>query len=155
MCNMGRNLRLRYKRLLPTDTTYTNESLRVLSSSQRRCVASVKSLLSGLLSSNLSKMPPRIPWASVAVNVLPSDTDYVRGFMDMETWNDMESMRFNAMKLNISYFMQMLQLWSAACPKYDEIYEKFLSDPDLQTVFYKENRKLVNFYAYLTKHSGS
>lgn len=50
--------------------------------------------------------------------------------------------------------MQMLYQAKVPCPKYDEIYKKFLSDPDPQTEFYKYNRKLLNLYQYLTEHSG-
>lgn len=146
MYNMGKNLRLRYKRLLPPDGFYTNENLRALSSSRLRCMASVGSLLAGLLPTNQTENLLAIPWQPVAVKPLPADIDYVRDSM-WYIWISSSTQTY-------FHLIQMLYQGKAPCPKYDRIYKKFLNDPDPQTEFYKYNQNLFHLYPYLSEHTG-
>lgn len=141
---------MRYKRLLPADDIYTKENLRALSSSRQRCLASVESLLAALLPPNQRENPLPIPWQPVAAKPLPADTDYVSLFICKIP------LKFKIEKKKNGFVSrQMLYQGKAPCPKYDRIYNKFLSDPDPQTDFYKYNKNLLNLYVYLTEHSGA
>lgn len=48
----------------------------------------------------------------------------------------------------------MLYQEIAPCAKYDKLYNKFLNDPDPDTEFYQENKKLQHLYPYFSEHSG-
>lgn len=74
----GKNLRIRYKKLLPADGFYSAENMRVVSSFKERCIMSVQSLLAGLMPPDdcLNRLP--FPWQPVAITSIPADSDYVR-----------------------------------------------------------------------------
>ncbi|KAH8311267.1 hypothetical protein KR044_005295 [Drosophila immigrans] len=73
--NLGRNLRMRYYRLLPSNSIYTQQQVHVLSSAAERCVMSAQSVLAGLMPplDNNNVLP--IPWQPVAVNTLARNDD--------------------------------------------------------------------------------
>lgn len=51
-------------------------------------------------------------------------------------------------------FAQILYQDEAPCPKYDQMYNKFLYDPDPQTDFYEYNQRSVPLYTYLSESTG-
>ncbi|KAH8382152.1 hypothetical protein KR009_002078 [Drosophila setifemur] len=73
--NLGRNLRMRYYRLLPSNSLYTQQQVHVLSSAAERCVMSAQSVLAGMMPplENNNVLP--IPWQPVAVNTLARNDD--------------------------------------------------------------------------------
>ncbi|EDW84658.1 uncharacterized protein Dwil_GK14232 [Drosophila willistoni] len=73
--NLGRNLRMRYYRLLPSNSIYTQQQVHVLSSAAERCVMSAQSVLAGFMPplENNNVLP--IPWQPVAVNTLARNDD--------------------------------------------------------------------------------
>lgn len=78
--NMGMHLRWRYVDLLPSDSIYSQENMRAVSSHPQRCVMSGQCLLAGLMPPNQSVNPLPIQWQPAAVIALPKDSDYVRSF---------------------------------------------------------------------------
>ncbi|TDG50451.1 hypothetical protein AWZ03_003040 [Drosophila navojoa] len=72
---LGQNLRMRYYRLLPSNSIYTQQQVHVLSSAAERCVMSAQSVLAGLMPplDNNNVLP--IPWQPVAVNTLARNDD--------------------------------------------------------------------------------
>ncbi|KAL7729747.1 hypothetical protein ACLKA6_014615 [Drosophila palustris] len=73
--NLGRNLRMRYYRLLPANSIYTQQQLLVLSSAAERCVMSAQSVLAGLMPPLENKNVLPIPWQPVAINTLARNDD--------------------------------------------------------------------------------
>ncbi|ALC47824.1 CG6656, partial [Drosophila busckii] len=73
--NLGKNLRMRYYRLLPANSIYTQQQVHVLSSAAERCVMSAQSVLAGLMPplENNNVLP--IPWQPVAINTLARSDD--------------------------------------------------------------------------------
>lgn len=142
--NLGKHLRSRYERLLPSDGFYSEDNMRVLSSYAERCIMSVQSLLAGLMPPDEVGNPLPMPWQPVAVNVLKGAEDYVRDIkLDLLThWP------------KPPHFHQMLYQLDAPCPKYDAMYNKFLTDPDPQTDFYRYTQQLAGLFKYLSEHSG-
>ncbi|XP_023170853.1 lysosomal acid phosphatase [Drosophila hydei] len=72
---LGQNLRMRYYRLLPSNSIYTQQQVHVLSSAAERCVMSAQSVLAGLMPplDNNNVLP--IPWQPVAINTLARNDD--------------------------------------------------------------------------------
>ncbi|XP_030573457.1 lysosomal acid phosphatase isoform X1 [Drosophila novamexicana] len=72
---LGQNLRMRYYRLLPSNSIYTQQQVHVLSSAAERCVMSAQSVLAGLMPplENNNVLP--IPWQPVAINTLARNDD--------------------------------------------------------------------------------
>ncbi|KAH8346644.1 hypothetical protein KR084_007341 [Drosophila pseudotakahashii] len=73
--NLGKNMRMRYYRLLPSNSLYTQQQVHVLSSAAERCVMSAQSVLAGMMPplENNNVLP--IPWQPVAVNTLSRNDD--------------------------------------------------------------------------------
>lgn len=75
--NLGKNLRMRYYRLLPPNGLYTQQQVRVLSSAAERCLMSANSLLAGFMPPLEHNNPLPIEWQTVAVNSIPRNEDTV------------------------------------------------------------------------------
>lgn len=118
--------------------------MRVLSSHAERCIMSVQCLLAGLMPPDEAENLLPIPWQPVAVNVIPSEVDYVRDI----------NLHWLTHWLEPAHFIQMLYQLDAPCPKYDAMYNKFLTDPDPQTDFYRYTQQLAGLYGYLSEHMG-
>ncbi|XP_030369769.1 lysosomal acid phosphatase-like isoform X3 [Scaptodrosophila lebanonensis] len=73
--NLGKNMRMRYYRLLPSNSIYTQQQIHVLSSAAERCVMSAQSVLAGFMPplENNNVLP--IPWQPVAINTLARSDD--------------------------------------------------------------------------------
>lgn len=58
---------------------------------------------------------------------------------------------------NISWFAfysKILFQIASACPKYDNIFRKLLTDPDPDTDMYKFNQQHSDLFKYISKHTG-
>ncbi|XP_030369768.1 venom acid phosphatase Acph-1-like isoform X2 [Scaptodrosophila lebanonensis] len=68
-------MRMRYYRLLPSNSIYTQQQIHVLSSAAERCVMSAQSVLAGFMPplENNNVLP--IPWQPVAINTLARSDD--------------------------------------------------------------------------------
>ncbi|XP_005180743.1 venom acid phosphatase Acph-1 [Musca domestica] len=73
--NLGKNLRMRYYRLLPPNGLYTAQQVSVLSSAAERCLMSANSLLAGFMPPLEHNNPLPIEWQTVAVNSIPRKED--------------------------------------------------------------------------------
>lgn len=75
--NLGKNLRMRYYRLLPKNGIYTQQEVYVLSSAAERCLMSAQSVLAGFMPplSHNNVLP--ILWQPIAVNSIPRQDDIV------------------------------------------------------------------------------
>lgn len=101
---LGRNLRLRYYRLLPPDGLYSKESIKVKSSAAERCIMSGQSFLAGFMPPLQHKSPlGALEWQPVAINTVPRDQD-------------------------------MLIAQKKPCPKYDETLAKLYLNPPQDVV---------------------
>lgn len=80
MLNLGKNLKMRYYKLLPPNGRYTKENMMVVSSAAERCIMSAASFMAGLLPplENRNQLP--IPWQPVPITTIPRDRDQV-GFL--------------------------------------------------------------------------
>lgn len=76
--DLGKHLRSRYQRLLPSDGYYSKENMLVLSSNPERCVMSAQSMLAGLMPPDDCEYCLPSLWQPVAVNTMPAEEDYVR-----------------------------------------------------------------------------
>ncbi|XP_018785612.1 PREDICTED: lysosomal acid phosphatase [Bactrocera latifrons] len=73
--NLGKNLRMRYYRLLPPNGIYTQQQVLASSSAAERCIMSAQSVLAGFMPPlDHNKVLP-IPWQPAAVNVIPRSED--------------------------------------------------------------------------------
>ncbi|CAD7084339.1 unnamed protein product [Hermetia illucens] len=77
MYNLGKTLRMRYYRLLPTNGLYSKDEMHILSSAAERCLMSASSLLAGFLPPLESRNILPIPWQPVPVNLIPRDRDFL------------------------------------------------------------------------------
>lgn len=75
MYNLGKNLYLRYYRLLPENGLYSREDMKVSSSAAERAIMSAQSFLAGFMPPLETNNPLPIPWQPVAVSVLPREQD--------------------------------------------------------------------------------
>lgn len=75
--NLGKNLRMRYYRLLPPNGLYTQQQIRVMSSAAERCIMSANSLLAGFMPplEHTNLLP--IQWQPVPVMSVPRHEDIV------------------------------------------------------------------------------
>ncbi|XP_023300387.2 lysosomal acid phosphatase [Lucilia cuprina] len=73
--NLGKNLRMRYYRLLPPNGLYTQQQIRVLSSAAERCIMSANSLLAGFMPPLEHSNPLPVQWQPVPVNTIPRKED--------------------------------------------------------------------------------
>lgn len=73
--NLGKNLRMRYYRLLPSNGIYTQQEVRVLSSAAERCLMSANALLAGFMPPLEHNNPLPIEWQPVAINSLQRSED--------------------------------------------------------------------------------
>ena len=78
MYNLGKNLRSRYFRLLPSNGLYTKEKMYVLSSAAERCLMSTESLLAGFMPPLDTNNPLPVLWQPIPINSIPRDRDNVR-----------------------------------------------------------------------------
>ncbi|XP_055630394.1 lysosomal acid phosphatase isoform X2 [Toxorhynchites rutilus septentrionalis] len=77
MYNLGRNLRPRYYRLLPSNGLYSKDNMYIVSSAAERCIMSAQSFMAGFLPPLENTNPLPISWQPVAVNTLPRDRDTI------------------------------------------------------------------------------
>lgn len=77
MYNLGKNVRLRYYKLLPPNGLYTKENMYVLSSYAERCQMSAASFLAGLMPPLVNRNSLPIPWQPIPINSVQRDRDYV------------------------------------------------------------------------------
>lgn len=77
MYNLGKNLRLRYYKLLPSNGLYTKENMFVLSSYAERCLMSGASFLAGLMPPLENRNQLSIQWQPIPINSIPREIDYV------------------------------------------------------------------------------
>ncbi|XP_055384870.1 lysosomal acid phosphatase [Condylostylus longicornis] len=69
MYNLGKNLKLRYYRLLPKNSLYSKQEMYVHSSAAERCLMSAQSLLAGFLPPLEHQNILPIPWQPIAINL--------------------------------------------------------------------------------------
>lgn len=144
MFNIGVLLRSRYEHLLPPDGLYSKNDMHVVSSNLERCLMSVQSLLAGLMPPLENDNPLPLHWQPIPVSIIPADRDYV----------STEHFGYFSIFCDYLSFTQILYQDEAPCPKYDQIYNKFLYDSDPRTDFYKYNQQLTPLYTYLSKSTG-
>lgn len=77
MYNLGKNVRLRYYKLLPPNGLYTKENMYVLSSYAERCLMSAGSFLAGLMPPLENRKSLPIAWQPIPINSVERDRDYV------------------------------------------------------------------------------
>lgn len=82
MYNLGKNMRARYYRLLPSDGLYTPNNINVLSSAAERCIMSSQSLLAGFLPPLESENMLPIQWQPIAITTVPRSLDYVSEYFE-------------------------------------------------------------------------
>lgn len=145
--NMGMHLRFRYVDLLPSDSIYSQDNMRAVSSNPQRCVMSGQCLLAGLMPPNQSVNPLPIQWQPAAVIALPKDSDYVR-------YSKHCALAANSFTKKSNHFMQLLYQAGVPCPKYDAMYAELLTNPNPQTEFYQYNQQCTDLYAYLSECTG-
>lgn len=77
MLNLGKNLKMRYYKLLPSNGRYSKDNMYVVSSAAERCIMSAASFMAGFLPplENRNQLP--IPWQPVPINSIPRDRDQV------------------------------------------------------------------------------
>ena len=75
MYNLGKNLRARYYRLIPSNGLYSKDDMYVLSSYAERCLMSAQSFLAGFMPPLQNSFP--FAWQPIAVNSLARDRDTV------------------------------------------------------------------------------
>ncbi|XP_063706342.1 venom acid phosphatase Acph-1 [Culicoides brevitarsis] len=75
MYNLGKNLNVRYYRLFEENGLYSQENMKVQSSSAERAIMSAQSFLAGFMPPLETNNPLPIPWQPAAVSVLPRDQD--------------------------------------------------------------------------------
>lgn len=78
MYNLGKNMNLRYYRLLPSNGFYSKEDISVQSSYAERCQMSAQSFLAGFMPPLENKNPLPVVWQPVPVNPILRDQDKVR-----------------------------------------------------------------------------
>lgn len=77
MYNLGKNLRLRYYRLLPSNGLYSQNDMNIRSSYAERCIMSAQSFMAGFLPPLDSHNPLPIPWQPIGITVIPRSEDIV------------------------------------------------------------------------------
>lgn len=77
MYTLGKALRERYSKLLPSDSVYTREKMHVTSSAVERAQSSVQSLLAGFMPPPSDRNPLPISWQPIPIEVIPRETDNV------------------------------------------------------------------------------
>lgn len=77
MYNLGKNLRMRYYKLIPSNGLYTKESIQVLSSARERCLMSGASFLAGFMPPLESHNQLPISWQPIPINGIPRHKDIV------------------------------------------------------------------------------
>lgn len=138
---LGRTLRQRYYRLLPTNGFYTAKTMQILSSPRERTLMSSQSFLAGFLPPLVDQNPLPISWQPIAIQSMPRELDYVSVHRKIVIY-----------LTNFSCFFLQLILQENECAKYDQIYSLLMSNPPTELqIFYKENAQLMT---YLTEHSG-
>jgi len=99
MFRLGKNLRLRYYRLLPPDGLYSKEDMSVKSSAAERAIMSAQSFLAGFMPPLEHNNPLHpLEWQPVSVTTIPRDQD-------------------------------MLLAQKKSCPRYDQTLEKLYQNP--------------------------
>ncbi|XP_037949491.1 lysosomal acid phosphatase-like isoform X1 [Teleopsis dalmanni] len=73
--NLGKNLRMRYYRLLPSNGIYTQQQVHVLSSAAERCIMSAQAVLAGFMPPLEHNNVLPIAWQPVPVNTIPRMDD--------------------------------------------------------------------------------
>lgn len=142
MYALGKTLRKRYGRLLPSDGIYTAEKMHVMSSALERTQMSGQSLLAGLMPPLSDRNALPIQWQPVPIHSIPKQVDNV--YKRPSNWK-LDKNDF------IDFHLQLIAQ-GAPCPKFDEIHAEILKNPpsELQRI-YQENAEL---YSYLTENSG-
>ncbi|XP_050081633.1 lysosomal acid phosphatase [Anopheles aquasalis] len=77
MFQLGKLLRPRYYRLLPSNGLYSKDQMMIVSSYAERCIMSAQSFMAGFLPPLENTNPLPIPWQPAAINVLPRDRDTI------------------------------------------------------------------------------
>lgn len=77
MLNLGKNLKMRYYKLLPSNGRYSKDNMFVVSSATERCIMSAASFMAGFLPplDNRNVLP--IAWQPVPINSIARDRDQV------------------------------------------------------------------------------
>uniref|UniRef100_A0A1L8DYX7 Putative lysosomal & prostatic acid phosphatase n=1 Tax=Nyssomyia neivai TaxID=330878 RepID=A0A1L8DYX7_9DIPT len=77
MYNLGKNLHMRYYRLLPPNGLYSKDDIFIGSSAAERCTMSAQSFMAGFMPPLESRNPLPIPWQPVAIHAPPRNQDYL------------------------------------------------------------------------------
>lgn len=77
MYNLGKNLHLRYYRLLPKDGMYSKEEILVQSSYAERCLMSGQSFMSAFMPPLDNRNPLPIAWQPIPIRSMPRTQDYL------------------------------------------------------------------------------
>uniref|UniRef100_A0A1B0CQF8 Uncharacterized protein n=1 Tax=Lutzomyia longipalpis TaxID=7200 RepID=A0A1B0CQF8_LUTLO len=77
MYNLGKNLHMRYYRLLPPNGLYSQHDMYIGSSAAERCIMSAQSFMAGFMPPLESRNPLPIPWQPVAIHAPPRLQDYL------------------------------------------------------------------------------
>ncbi|KAJ6638288.1 Lysosomal acid phosphatase [Pseudolycoriella hygida] len=77
MLNLGKNLKVRYYKLIPSNGRYSKDNMYVVSSAAERCIMSAASFVAGFLPplENRNELP--ISWQPVPINSIPRDRDHI------------------------------------------------------------------------------
>ncbi|GAB0097757.1 lysosomal acid phosphatase [Sergentomyia squamirostris] len=75
MYNLGKNLHMRYYRLLPPNGLYSKDDIFIGSSAAERCLMSAQTFMAGFMPPLESRNPLPIPWQPVAIHAPPRDRD--------------------------------------------------------------------------------
>lgn len=78
MYALGKTLRRRYSKLLPSDGVYTQERMHVMSSELERAQMSAQSLLAAFMPPASDRIALPIPWQPISVYTIPLKDDDVR-----------------------------------------------------------------------------
>lgn len=77
MFNLGKNLNMRYHRLLPKNGRYTKDNMFVVSSAAERCIMSAASFMAAFFPPLENQNGLSIPWQPVPINTIPRDRDHI------------------------------------------------------------------------------
>lgn len=75
---LGKRLRSRYAKLLPSDGYYSSKNMQILSSSRERCIMTAQSMLAGFMPPFADDNALPLNWQPTPVNSVPIGEDYVR-----------------------------------------------------------------------------